>query len=307
MRDNRGYRQQGSGRSFNSRGGPPQRGPKPQLQPNPTIIPLPADTQAIVNSKESKAKQDCQNVGLLLERYVEWEKGRKGLTLENTKKELLNRIAQMRSSDPLDSAIRALSARSEKLAQVFKSEGHEVKSFRQKPDWRLIVGLGGASVLETAMTLHPVYGFPIIPGSSLKGLARAYAETNNASPNEIDAIFGPEKKPGEKKQSAAGKVIFFDALPTGVPSFEMDIMNVHYGDYYTNKGANGHPPADYLSPNPIPFLTVGKNTEFLFVLASREKGEKGESWLAKAEKWLKGGLKEMGVGAKTMVGYGYFQ
>jgi len=29
------------------------------------------------------------------------------------------------------------------------------------------------------------------------------------------------------------------------------------------------------------------------------------SFLPRAEEWLKGGLKELGIGAKTTVGYGY--
>jgi len=39
----------------------------------------------------------------------------------------------------------------------------------------LVVGLGAESVLETSLTLHRIYGYPIIPGSALKGLARTLA------------------------------------------------------------------------------------------------------------------------------------
>jgi len=40
---------------------------------------------------------------------------------------------------------------------------------------RLVVGLGIESVIETSLALHGIHGFPIIPGSALKGLARAVA------------------------------------------------------------------------------------------------------------------------------------
>jgi CRISPR-associated protein Cmr6 len=51
----------------------------------------------------------------------------------------------------------------------------EVQNF--KPDWRLVVGLGGASVYETSMTLHHIYGFPYIPASSIKGVVRSWIIT----------------------------------------------------------------------------------------------------------------------------------
>jgi CRISPR-associated protein Cmr6 len=40
---------------------------------------------------------------------------------------------------------------------------------------RMVIGLGGGGVLETGITLDHVSGLPIIPGSALKGITRAYA------------------------------------------------------------------------------------------------------------------------------------
>ncbi len=294
-------------RSQPQRGGGPRSSPPPQSsslrkqeEKKDSILPLPQDTQQLVK----KTKSQCENVGLFLERYIPWDQERGDLTLKETKKQLLQHVAKIPAND-LAKAIQALTDRAEAMCNALRAGGYEVKGFRQKPTWRLIAGLGGASVLETAMTLHPVYGLPIIPGSALKGVARAYAEAKGTPQEDIDAVFGPERKKGEKKEAAAGKVIFFDAFPTTVPKFEPDIMNVHYGDYYTSKGTK--PPADYSSPTPILFLTVGKNTEFRFIIAARTKEPKSAEWVAKAEEWLKGGLKGMGVGAKTMVGYGYFE
>ena len=45
--------------------------------------------------------------------------------------------------------------------------------FGQLDGTRLFIGLGMAHVLETQVCRHPVYGIPYIPGSALKGLARA--------------------------------------------------------------------------------------------------------------------------------------
>ncbi len=49
----------------------------------------------------------------------------------------------------------------------------EAKYFELQTDWRLIAGLGKKGSLEVGFTFHR-YGFPYLPGSSLKGLARAY-------------------------------------------------------------------------------------------------------------------------------------
>ncbi|MCX8029872.1 MAG: type III-B CRISPR module RAMP protein Cmr6 [Brevinematales bacterium] len=97
-------------------------------------------------------------------------------------------------------------------------------------------------------------------------------------------------------QEQKGKVIFMDAYPVDDIKLEIDIMNPHYPDYYSGD----KPPADWQSPNPITFLTVGK-TKFQFCLLSKD-----DSLLNKATLLLKEALKEHGIGAKTALGYGIF-
>jgi CRISPR-associated protein Cmr6 len=53
-----------------------------------------------------------------------------------------------------------------------------------------------------------------------------------------------------------------------------------------------------LPPTPIYFLTVGRDSLYLFAVTGPEK--------AQALAWLRGGLSELGSGAKTGAGYGYF-
>lgn len=52
--------------------------------------------------------------------------------------------------------------------------GYKLRSDVFKVSWRLVIGLGLPSPFETGITLHHVYGIPAIPGSALKGLARAW-------------------------------------------------------------------------------------------------------------------------------------
>ena len=78
-------------------------------------------------------------------------------------------------------------------------------------------------------------------------------------------------------------------------------MNPHYPDYYGDtKGTI--PPADWQSPIPIQFLTIGKATSFQFVIGVKKESE---GILTKTKVWLETALKEHGIGAKTAVGYGY--
>jgi len=127
----------------------------------------------------------------------------------------------------------------------------------------------------------------------------------------------------DKYSEYQGLVKFFDALPTKPPQLEVDIMNVHYPDWYNKKD---FAPTDTQSPNPIHFLTVGAGSEFQTFLSVEkteielDEGEfeqfetqdfkiTGSNTIEKlssvANYWLKKTFKEHGIGAKTAVGYGY--
>jgi len=107
-------------------------------------------------------------------------------------------------------------------------------------------------------------------------------------------------------------------------------MNPHYGDYYGGKTVNGKPlpPADYLNPVPIPFLTIGKGAKFEFIIGMQKvlkitdlsEEEQKSRIIPECQaltdgamlhdltlEWLKKALTEHGIGAKTAVGYGYFK
>jgi CRISPR-associated protein Cmr6 len=207
---------------------------------------------------------------------------------------------------------------SDRQFAAIKDSGLIVGDVELAVDWRIIVGLGNESVYETSITLHHVHGFPYIPGSAVKGIVRNWIITElfcevgdtDAEKRALDdeafrAIFGTTEE--------AGKVRFFDAYPTTKPDIETDIMNPHFGEYYKDQRGETSP-ADYLTPVPVPFLTV-KDTTFRFVLGIREKEnsvipgcgfseDQGKSLLDVTNRWLKKTLSEHGIGAKTAVGYG---
>lgn len=113
-----------------------------------------------------------------------------------------------------------------------------------------------------------------------------------------------------------GAVWFFDVFPLTKPNITVDIMNPHYSDYYMDEKNIGKsiPPADYLTPVPISFLTVEK-TRFHFYWGISEEADKPiSSGVFKGDKpsgvvsvWLQKTLKNHGVGAKSAVGYGYMK
>ncbi len=271
-------------------------------------FPLPESSAVLI--RECLSQNKCHNLGLLLQKYIgPWSKDWRWK--EENKNEFLKKVVSAQNKfDQANSLLKDYLPRWKAMLASFQGlryvddKGQEgcwsLRDFTASPRWRLVVGLGSASILETSLTLHPIYGFPIIPGSSLKGLARAYAEEVDKArePNpqddpDIKEVFGFQK--GDKAQ--AGKVLFFDAVPTSLPVLKQDIMNVHYKEYYDGK----QPPADWLSPNSVYFLTVTDKTKFLFAVASPVKRLAGL-----AQEWLKGGLRELGAGAKTLVGYGHF-
>ena len=122
----------------------------------------------------------------------------------------------------------------------------------------------------------------------------------------IPAMFGGDADIFEngknKTDKWKGKVIFLDAYPEKVPDLHVDIMNPHYGAYYTDEKGE-IPPADYLDPTPIKFLTVRMGTVFEFrALVPMDSG-----LLETVKTSFKKALTEEGVGAKTAVGYGRFE
>jgi len=181
-----------------------------------------------------------------------------------------------------------------------------VKSFSLTTNWRLAIGLGTASVYETSINLHHIYGIPFIPAQSIKGSFRNYMIESYFENSEEKAfkdsgfvdIFGSNE--------AQGKVLFFDSFSKN-PKLQLDIMNSHYSKYYSDREA----PTDTQSPIPINFLTI-KDAEFKFMVATKnnieiESGKfKGEKILDFIKNELSQSLQIFGLGAKTAVGYGYF-
>ncbi len=373
-----------------------QRETQRQRQPQPMPSPcehLPQDVRQVWQQVWNDER--CKNLSLLLDRYAPWRRdargnrgnwelrmrylsrqkteeatgqGAKGLWLKDDDQNLLD--APVKPNLRLDEKLMAaFKERWHYLLEWHRQQGCKVRKFEAQPVWCFVVGLGASHVLETSITLHRILGLPIIPGSALKGVARAYALFELAQQLGVPILSPAEvaKKAANKEitplaefealllsledeerwaklhaqllrnrdlpegaqirslsldalqekcrpfvevfgtTEKAGGVIFLDAIPLETPKFQLDIMNPHYPQYYDHRGGKQEepkPPADWESPRPVFFLTVSE-TPYLFAIAART--EQANDLLDVAERWLKGALNELGVGAKTSADYGYWE
>lgn len=234
----------------------------------------------------------CNNLGLLLDKYPPKE----AVQESKGKSEWLREVV---SNNHIDTELSRHAYT--RWYEMTRAQG--AQHFSAMLDWRMIIGLGGETVLETDLTLHHLYGVPYIPGSALKGLTRGYvtkeeqpSEDIDQDSEEVKRIFGSQKH--------AGTVVFFDAMPLeGKVAFALDIMNSHYPNYYGEKKL----PTNDQSPNPITFLTVTATT-FVFALAPRRfENDQDVKDMEIAIAWLQTALQKYGIGSKTSAGYGYFQ
>ena len=207
--------------------------------------------------------------------------------------------------------------------------------FTAKLGGRLIVNQAGGILENAGLCIHPHYNAPYIPGSAVKGCARhaawqAWREAEEGEPKiaaakEVAEIFGyptgdskPRKKedvePGRVYLDAylkekcgykdgdahSGKVAFLAAVPETTAPLVVDIVNCHHKDYYAGGRSDAF---DDEAPIPNFFPAVREGTSFVFSIVPLGADEE----LAKRSlAWLKIGLSQNGIGAKTAAGYGWF-
>ena len=118
-------------------------------------------------------------------------------------------------------------------------------------------------------------------------------------------LFGKDAK----HENYSGSVSFLPAIPHDsnwklVP----DIVNCHHMNYYGGKEPNAKA-LDTESPNPQFFPAVEAGAIFVFTLlpVPGRDAIPGFNPLGFAKEYLKKGLEEHGIGAKTSSGYGWFE
>ncbi len=160
---------------------------------------------------------------------------------------------------------------------------------------RFVTGLGRSHPVENGFAWHPTLGTPYLPGSSIKGLVRAWAKLDSDTSSDGETV---TRLLGNRR--TAGNLRFLDAVPVEPVQLQADVMTPHFAGWTEQE-----PPGDWLSPTPIPFLTSAVGTPFLFGIVPCRVGDHGD--LKTAAAWLRDALSWAGAGAKTAVGYGRFR
>lgn len=176
-----------------------------------------------------------------------------------------------------------LSLRTEKIA------GGETNTLKVQFNWRLRVG-GTRGFRELLLpVLHPVFGIPYIPASTLKGAARTWAMHNNKDSSEIQKLLGML----EGDTAKAAQVEFLDAFPTK-PCLSLDVATPQWT---WNKDK------DKVTYQPVPHSLLSlESAEFLIGLRLTTRGENNHS-VQTVKQWLENALAD-GIGSRVSGGYG---
>lgn len=174
-----------------------------------------------------------------------------------------------------------LNERTERLA------GKGGLTFKAQFPWRLRVG-GTRGFRELLLpVLHPVFGIPYLPASSLKGAARAWAKHNEVE--NVSDLLGFL----DGKIAKAAQIEFLDAFPTK-PCLSVDMAN----NLWRWEGDRDR--IRYQS-EPHPLLSLEK-PEFLIGIVPTNRCQNPDD-LKTVKTWLENAL-TAGIGSRVSAGYG---
>jgi len=150
--------------------------------------------------------------------------------------------------------------------------------------------------LEIGVSWHPYLNVPYIPSTTIKGLLRAYIASlrPNVCGVGLDGLLGSTDE--------MSGIMVSDALPTACREslVEPDVLTQHYRE------VEGRISEVEARPTPLVFPTIAPGTRLRFVVAIRLKGQHGKevTCIAKELPRIVEAAFQLGVGAKTSVGYG---
>ena len=273
------------------------------------MIPIPATEQKLL-------EKSTANFSLLSPRVVEWSKNKRGEFSSSTE---MMQILFKKSEISFSSSSKVLEKIQKKQKEYIDClKEMSVVSFeiKAKSSSSFITGLGSGHPTETGMILDRNTGLPYIPASSIKGVLRLACAINLANEKYSDGnvpdddeilvrYFGSESDKNPKR----GQLVILDAYPGNVPKLKLDIMNPHFGNYYSGENKQ---PVETETPVPIKFLTVKEGAMFVFRCAFMPLGnkilsdEEIQKIQADVAAMFKTALETVGFGGKTAIGYGRF-
>ncbi|MES2791597.1 MAG: type III-B CRISPR module RAMP protein Cmr6 [Planctomycetota bacterium] len=263
-------------------------------------------------------KTDNTHPGLQLDKYAEtWSASTIGDSFAGqVQRHVVDAVVRLSQAPPDGLDFKSLLARRQRLWTSLSATVIEAETVGP-----FTLHLARASALENAgICLHPIYGCLHLPGTGIKGMTRAFAETvwkpeqsDEQQANQIiQRVFGYVGERTDEDQVSGGSVVFHDGWPTAWPKLEADILNSHHSRYYGESDNRVPPPGDWEEPIPVVFLTATVGSRFQFAISLRRRPQKDEldnanRLLELASEWLTGALEHLGAGAKTTAGYGTFR
>lgn len=290
----------------------PRSRPGPRHGPADTVISAAGPIGSLIELRKKDGKDEPWRLGgkaepgtgssplVMLNRVAFFDPG-KGKLHDGGKQELVRWACNHQLGQDAG-LIRAVTARREAALRALSTRRHVIR-LHAEPEWRLAVGLDStANAHEISLALHGTYGWPVLPGSALKGLAAAWAvASGTVKADDIGRVLGtPRLDVATERDTARGTVCFLDGIPAGqAVTVEPDVFTPHVKPYYDGV-ATGKlvPPAEYHNPVPLLFLTVRG------VFSVNLHGDNRKD-TEKAAEWLKAAGDDLGAGAKTAAGYGY--
>ncbi len=251
------------------------------------------------------AEQGQCNSGLIWDRYLPlWNGSEREKNIYVSLSHFVNRFNEQKEHQE-----HILTERQQRykriLAQLALSRKRAPIFSEARLMWRFATGLGNDHPTENGFSFEHTTGLPVIAGTMLKGLCRAAAPSFGWENKEIERLFGPSEILSGM-EAWQGCLFFFDAFPLEWPTLTVDIANCHHQNYNGETDSTEQSNRSKASPretddtNPVYFISLARNTNFLFpLLVPNEEKEQ-------IEKLLKNALYFFGVGAKTAVGYGRF-
>ncbi len=264
----------------------------------PDIPPVP-ERHAV----ERLSRNDLAHPGLLFDRYFPcWSKRSGNIALDrpvsNSLQKYCNRFNTLKNKPWF---LEKLSRIHEGLQGIVQeNKGREIEFRLTGP---LAIGLGLDHPTENGFVFDRACGVPFLPGTSIKGLCRAWARACGKE-RHVEDIMGADNEPFTR-----GSVVFLPAYPATWPMLGMDCICNHHFDYYNmpydKRGflRGDYPcPLDIESPVPIYHLALRAETKFVFRIMCLDKG--ASYLLDRTEALLAEALEYYGIGARTAVGYG---
>lgn len=184
--------------------------------------------------------------------------------------------------------------------------------------------IGLKNELKLGFSFDYTTGMPYIPGSSVKGLLRS-AFDHKEYMDDIFSNISSENKPKisdwdkvkksifegydsstEKQQSVYKRDLFFDAFISGSDADNENLILAD--DYITCHQNKNEEMTPFTEPNPVRFLKVRSGVTFTFKFLLTDSPINENTTLKAEHKILlfKQILLDLGIGAKTNVGYGQF-